>query len=258
MLNNIISIKTAKKLAITQGYSDQGFTVINRSSKPVTINLGHAHGYLTLDPRSDTLPPGASRDITVHIDDFCPSGKVDLLLYVLAESEKEEFGMEAITLEFEVLPGTLTLAEQDNKVMVVWNGNPAPPGVIIYYRNSSTDDETWKLWGETPNLYPPGNLLTGTYLFEFKAKLSNVESEIYKLEIYVEQVQAGYQPRTVPRSSESSKVAARQPEKSDELDSGDLVHVVRIIELPEGSTIKPAEVIFDPPPVVNSNPLILF
>jgi len=199
VLDNIIFLKPVEGLAIVQGFSDQLLTLTNKSSEPIQINIGHSHDHLTLEPHTDILQPGGSRDITIHVDDFCPSGKVDLLLYFLAESETEKFSMEATTLAFEVLPGTLTLAEQDNNLVVTWNENPAPPGVLVFFSDPYDEDETWRLWGETPDLDPPSYLRKGFYTFIFKARLSNVESAIEQLEVYVEREPAfqPFQPRSM-------------------------------------------------------------
>jgi hypothetical protein len=257
VLGNLLSLKPAKELSIVQGYSDTFLTLTNNSNEYLSFNLGHAHGHLALEPRSAILQPGASQDITVQIDDFCPSGKVELLLFILAESETESFGMETANLEFEVLPGTLGLTAQNNNIIVIWNDNPAPPGVLVFYRDPTAEEKNWKLWGETPNLNPPGNLRTGIYSFEFKARLSNVESAVENLEIFIEQAETGFQPQSVPSASAQTKSTATQPQASSEPDSGDLVYVVKEVELPEGNR-EPATVTIDPGPRQKEKPLDLF
>jgi hypothetical protein len=189
VLETIISLVPITQLSIIQGKSDQALILSNMTTTPVKFNLGHAHGHLTLDPRSETLQPGASENITIHVDDFCPRGEIDLLVFLQAEVEGETFNMETFNLLFTVLPGELKLQQENNNIIVIWNDAPAPPGVFLYYRNPEDDeDEVWKYWGETPDLYPPPGLEAGLYIFEFIARLGAEESAVETFEIFIEEL----------------------------------------------------------------------
>lgn len=254
VIGNIIALDPARDLAIVQGASDQALTVSNRTNVSVTFNLGHAHGHLTLEPENDTLAPGATSEITMIVDDFCPSGKVDLLVFLLAETENESFAMETIDLTFDVLPGELILAKVDDQILISWNGDPAPPGVALHYRDPFTEEKSWKYWGETPNLYPPANLRKGIYSFEFKAIISNVESNIELIEIFVEGEEAPAAASAAGAAGQSAAAAATE-EAPPATDTGNIVHTVKM-EVPEG-TQQPAKVV-KPPTPKNANPLDLF
>ncbi len=184
-----LTIDPKPDLSIVQGKSDQAFRITNQANVAVTHSLGHAHAYLTLEPREYTLSPGASRTITIHVDDFCPSGEVKLMVYLLADAEDESFGMETVDLIFDVLPGELKLEEEDGQIAVYWNDEPAPPGTSLYYSNPHGENaELWQKWGETPRLdlnRPPSNLEPGNYVLDFMAKMGETESEVKPIEIAV-------------------------------------------------------------------------
>jgi hypothetical protein len=75
VLENIISLEPVEQLSIMQGKSGQALIMANKTDAPVKFNLGHAHGYLAIDPQSEILQSEATRFITLHVDDFCPSGE---------------------------------------------------------------------------------------------------------------------------------------------------------------------------------------
>jgi hypothetical protein len=82
------------------------------------------------------------------------------------------------------IPGSNTLIR---KTWDCLHLETAPPGVLLYYRNpEDNEDEVWKYWGETPDLYPPPGLETGLYIFEFRARLGAEESAVETFEIFVE------------------------------------------------------------------------
>jgi hypothetical protein len=207
-LENIISLEPVEQLSIMQGKSGQALIIANKTDAPVKFNLGHAHGYLAIDPQSEILQPETTRLITLHVDDFCPSGEIELLVFLLAEVEDETFGMETVDLIFNVLPGELKLEEQDNSIIATWNDATAPPGVLIYYRASSR--EAWQEWGKPSRSKPPADLAPGNHLLEFMGKLGQVESAVETFEIFVEGV---IEPETKPRliASESEPPAAEDP-----------------------------------------------
>ena len=208
VLENIISLEPVKQLSIMQGKSGQAMIIANKTDVPVKFNLGHAHGYLAIDPQSEILQPEATRSIILHVDDFCPSGEIELLVFLLAEVEGETFGMETVDLIFNVLPGELKLEEQDNSIIAIWNNAPAPPGVLIYYRTSGR--EAWQEWGKPSRSKPPADLVPGNHLLEFMGKLGQVESAVESFEIFVEGV---IKPETKPRliASETEPPAAEDP-----------------------------------------------
>ncbi len=188
---NIIRLEPATELSIVQGKSDQALQVFNETNIPIHYKLGHTHAHLTLKPREDALAPGSYRNITMHVDDLCPSGEIQLMVYLLAETDGESYGMEAVNLFFTVIPGELQLEAEDGRIKVLWNGEPAPGGVVIEYYGPDPEDEDedtdiWQTWGETPNLDPPAHLEPGNYSFEFKALFGEVESEVEILNVTVD------------------------------------------------------------------------
>ena len=188
---NIIRLETATELSIVQGNSDQALQVLNETNVPIHFKLGHTHAHLTLEPREDALAPGSYRNITLHVDDLCPSGEIQLMVYLLAETDGESYGMEAVNLSFTVIPGDLQLEAEGGRIKALWNGAPAPDGVVIEYygpdpEDEDEDTEIWQTWGETPNLDPPVHLDPGNYSFEFKALFGEVESEVETFNVTVE------------------------------------------------------------------------
>ncbi len=189
-----IIIEPKPDLSIVQGGSDEAFRITNQANVTVTHSLGHAHAYLALEPREYTLAPGASRTITIHVDDFCPSGETEFMVYLLADADDESFGMETIDIIFDVLPGELTLDDQDGRIAILWNNGPPPPGIGLYYNNPDNRAEVWQKWGETPRVsleIPPSSIDPGRYNLDFIARLGSVESEVKSFEVTVE---ALYEP----------------------------------------------------------------
>ncbi len=184
----IVRLEPAEQFSVTQGTSSQALTISNEANISIHYKLGHAHPHLTLKPREDALAPGSSRNITMHVDDLCPSGDINLMVYLLAEAGGEKYSMEAVDLFFTVVPGELKLEDEDGQIIVLWNDEPAPAGVTLIYYGPFPDDEEkegWQIWGETPNLEPPVHLEPGNYTFEFKAELGEVVSPVEALTITV-------------------------------------------------------------------------
>ncbi len=184
-----ISIEPKLNLSIIQGESDEVLRIKNEANVAVTHSLGHAHPYLTLEPRDYTLAPGASKTITIHVDDFCPAGETELMVYLLADAEDQSFGMETIDIVFDVLPGELTLEDQDGRIAILWNNGPPPPGIGLYYKHPDTRVEVWRKWGETPRVdleTPPSSIEPGSYTLDFIARRGEVESSVESFEITVE------------------------------------------------------------------------
>ncbi len=182
----MIKLEPATQVSIIQGSSARALKLTNEADTPVSFSLGHAHAYLTLEPREDILAPGASRNITMHVDNFCPPGETELMIYLLAETEDVNFGMETVDIYFSVLPGELKLEQLDDSLNIIWNNAPAPPGVVLYYQDPLKED--WQRWGETPRIdleSPPSKIEPGNYSLRFMAKMGEIESEIETLDVVV-------------------------------------------------------------------------
>ncbi len=185
----LIRLEPAEQFSVTQGKSTQALRVSNESNISIHYKLGHAHPHLSLKPREDALAPGSYRNITVHADDLCPSGDINLMVYLLAEAGGEKYSMKAVDLFFTVIPGELKLEGENGQIIVLWNGEPAPAGVTLTYYGPFPDDEDeegWQIWGETPELTPPVHLEPGNYTFEFKAELGEVVSAAETINVTVD------------------------------------------------------------------------
>ena len=216
-----IIIEPKTDLSIVQGESDEAFQITNQANVSVTYSLGHAHAYLTLEPRDYTLDPGASKTIAINVDDFCPSGETEFMVYLLADAEGESFGMETIDLIFDVLPGELTLEEEDDHLAILWNNGPPPPGIGLYYNDPDTDEEEWEKLGETPLIdleELTANLDPGSHLLEFVARYGEVESKVKLFEVSVEDVaEASTPPGTGGAAPAQAQTVKEEPE-FDEVD----------------------------------------
>ena len=202
---DMVAIEQADRISIVQGKSEQAFKVINKANVPVFFNLGYAHGHLFLEPLSGTLAPGAARDITVSVDDLSPLGDINTMVYLKAEAEGESLGMETYHLLLNIIPGDLKLEMQDGYMTATWNDEPAPEGVMLYYRDTEDEEERWRELGEIPYTLPPANIRPGNYLLEFIATYGEIESEIVIVEVVVEE---DTNSQTGARSSVSSSTAS--------------------------------------------------
>jgi len=184
--------------------------VTNNLGEPVTFSLGHEHSHLAFSPRGDRLAHGRTRDIELEIGHQCPTGEIDLPIYLRAEVNGERFGLEAELL-FEVTPGELSLIQENGELEALWNGEPAPSGILVTYRIPGEED--WRVWGETPRLAPPDHLDPGNHDFEFKARLGEVESpvEVFKIEV---------EEKVVEKEPEETRAASASRPEPDEIDHG--------------------------------------
>jgi len=202
---DMVAIEQADRISIVQGKSEQVFKVINKTNMPVFFNLGYAHGHLSLEPLTGILAPGAVRDITVSVDDLSPLGDINTMVYLKAEAEGESLGMGTYHLLLNIIPGDLKLEMQDDYITATWNDEPAPEGVMLFYRDTEDEQERWRELGEIPYTWPPDNIRPGNYLFEFIAIYGEIESEIVIFEVVVEE---DNNSQTGARSSVSSSTAS--------------------------------------------------
>jgi hypothetical protein len=207
-----ISLEPAAYFTVVQGGSEQALTVRNNCGETISFSLGHEHAYLTFQPQGDRLPPGVAREVMIQVDPKCPVGDIALPVYLRTEIDGERTGMETVVL-LNVIPGMMTLESIDGRLYVLWNGGPAPRGVLVDYRIPGESE--WRLWGETPRIDPPLHLAPGTYSFEFKARLGDVESAAEVLEIFVEEIIEAKEPE--PETSPSTGSSSAPKEKTEEV-----------------------------------------
>jgi len=132
---------------VFQGGSAPALFLENNYQETVSFSLAHEHAYLTLKPRVGKIAPGSSKEITVHVCPECPTGEIELPVYLRAEVEGTRFGMDTI-LYMDVIPGELSLSWQEDTLEVLLNGEPAPDGTLVSYR--LPDQEVWEDWSELP------------------------------------------------------------------------------------------------------------
>lgn len=211
---------------VFQGGSAPALVLENNYQETVSFSLAHEHAYLTLKPQVGKIAPGSSKEIAVHVCPECPTGEIELTVYLRAEVEGSRFGMDTV-LYMDVIPGELSLNWQEDTLEVLLNGEPAPNGTLVSYR--LPDQEDWEEWGELPQIDPPGNLDPGSYEFEFKAVLGSIISAIEKFYISIkttgdnmtaEKAGAPDQPESKPPSASNDKPAeqpkpAEPPKKPD-------------------------------------------
>ena len=184
---NMVTIEQADQVLIVQGKSDKAFEVINKMSVPVDFSLGYAHPHLSPEPLSGTLAPNAARDIILYVDDFCPVGDINTLIYLTAKAKDESLGMGTHNILLHVIPGELILDMQDGLITATWNGEPAPEGVMLFYMDTEDEEERWRELGQIPYTLPPDNIRPGYYLFEFIAMYGEIASETVLIEVIVEE-----------------------------------------------------------------------
>ncbi len=168
---------------VFQGGSALAIFLQNNYQETVSFSLAHEHAHLTLIPRAGRIAAGCSKKIVVYVCLECPTGEIELPVYLRAELEGTRFGMDTI-LYMDVIPGELSLSWQEGTLEVLLNGEPAPKGTLVSYR--LPDQEGWEDWSELPQTDPPGHLEPGSYEFEFKAVLGSITSAIEKFYISVE------------------------------------------------------------------------
>lgn len=193
-----------------QGDSYRALRVINNMSETVTFSLGHEHGHLTFNPRGESLAPGRAREVDLEIGHQCPPGEIELPVYLRAEVNGERFGLDSVII-FEVAPGELSLVQENGDIEALWNGEPAPSGILVTYRLPGEDD--WRVWGETPRLAPPDHLDPGNHEFEFMARLGDVESPIAVFSIEVEEKVAEVEEEEPPPEQRSASAPEPEPDK---------------------------------------------
>jgi len=210
-----VLLEPAGFFSVRQGDSYRALRVTNNMSETVIFSLGHEHSHITFNPRGDQLAPGRTREIELQVGHQCPQGEVELPVYLRAEVNGERFGLETVIV-FEVTSGELSMVGDDVTIDVLWNGEPAPPGVLVTYRQLGEDD--WRVWGETPRLAPPEHLDAGKHVYEFKARLGDVESPLAVLEVDVEEKVA--EEEEEEKEPEKPRTASAPRSEPDEIDHG--------------------------------------
>lgn len=215
-----ITFEPEPYFSAVQGETAAAFRITNNLSEKLNFSLGHEHAYLTFRPQGDSLPPGSSKEILVQVDPRCPVGEVDLPVYLRAVVNGERFGKDAVAT-FNVLPGRLSMDQDQYGLIVLWNDEPAPRGAVVYYR--SPGETEWQVWGETPRISPPEYLDPGDYDFEFMAELGDMATSVETFSVTVEEpyVREEPEPETEVASSSgsgsSSSNQAKEPEPEPEI-----------------------------------------
>ncbi len=191
---NKLSIEPVEQLTISQGKSDRFIRLTNETEKNLSFKIDLAHIGLTLEPREDTLPPGATRNIYIHVADLYPTGRMSSIAYLLSGVEGENMGMEAVDIYLRVEPGELKVEEKDGKITVFWNDKPAPPGTTVYFRSTEIARERWLKWDEVPLFDVAPYLYTGTHSLQFMAKLGEARSSRQNFDISVQKSPAPEEP----------------------------------------------------------------
>ncbi len=180
-----IALETAPYFSVVQGGTELALYVKNNTAYLASFSLGHDHPHLTFRPQGDRLASRSVREVFVHVDPQCPVGEIELPVYLRAEVNGERIVTDTIII-FNVIPGELTLEYDQYGLKVLWNGEPAPRGVSVYYRPPGNNE--WQIWGETPRVGTPDYLGPGEYAFEFKAELGDAASEIEKFIFTIEEI----------------------------------------------------------------------
>ena len=216
-----IELSPAGYFTVSQGENfQQALLVTNNMSETINFSVGHEHSHLTFNPRGERLAPGRTREIELQVDHLCPPGDIELPVYLRAEVNDKRVGKDT-ALNFAVIPGWLSMEQEDNELRVLWNDEPAPSGVLVTYRPPGEDD--WRVWGETPRLDPPDHLEGGSHEFEFQARLGEVESpvEVFSIEIEVVVVEEEEVPEEeAPREEAPPARTAAAEEDDDDDDYG--------------------------------------
>ncbi|MFO8192091.1 MAG: hypothetical protein R6U08_04895 [Bacillota bacterium] len=194
---------------VVQGESAPALLVCNDSGEKISFSLGHEHACLTFQPQGDQLQPGSEREILLLVDVSCPSGEIELPVYLRANVNGERIGLETV-VSFLINAGELTMEQTEGAFQVLWNGEQAPRGVRVYFRQPGADD--WLLWGETPRINPPRSLAPGNYSFEFQARLDDALSKIYLFNVEVPEIIVPEEPEPEDENSASNEQASPQPE----------------------------------------------
>jgi len=204
-----------------QGETASAFRIVNNMPEALNFSLGHEHSHLTFRPQGDSLPPGGSREILVQVDPRCPVGEIDLPVYMRAAVNGERVGKDAV-ISFNVLPGRLSMDQDQYGLVVLWNDQPAPRGAAVYYRNPGETE--WQEWGETPRISPPDYLDPGDYEFEFMAELGDMVTSVETFTVTVAEpyVRAEPEPETEVASGSgsgsSSSTQSEEPEPEPEIE----------------------------------------
>ena len=211
-----VSLEPAPQFSLLQGESEIALYVRNNTNQTVSFSLGHEHAHVSLRPQGDSIPPGGTRDIFLEVGAECPLGLTDLPVYLRAEVDGERIGGSAV-VSFHVSPGELSLTYDQYGLNVLWNGEPAPRGAMIYFRNPG--DTEWWIWGETPRTAPPSHLKAGEYTFEFIAELGGTRSEIETFDVTVEEFVVKKAPEPEPEAEElveEEETEVPEPQVSNE------------------------------------------
>lgn len=203
-----VVFEPAPQFSIVQGESAPALRIVNNTDDPVNYSLGFEHDFIIFRPLNGELVPAEAREIHVRIDPACPSGAVELPVYLRAEINEERIGLEAV-LSFEIIPGKLTLEGRGDSLTVLWNSGPAPRGVFIYYRPPG--EEEWRLWSETPRLRPPAGFTPEGPELEFKAVLGETETPPVTLPVSVEAALCLREEREAAEDESSSSSGGTAP-----------------------------------------------
>lgn len=200
-----IALEPAPYFSVVQGGSELALYVKNNMADLASFSLGHEHAYLTFRPQGDRLASRSSREVFLYVDPECPVGEIELPVYLRAEVNGERIGKDMIII-FNVIPGELSLEYDQYGLKVLWNGEPAPRGVSVYYRPPGNNE--WQIWGETPRVGTPDYLGPGDYEFEFKAELGDAVSEIEKFTFTVKEIVVAEEPEPDSAANEGNTSAS--------------------------------------------------
>lgn len=227
-----LTVEPMPYFSVNQGGRELAMVVKNNTSETISFSLGHEHAHLIFRPQGDSLGPGRSREIFVQAEAGCPLGGIELPVYLRAELNGERLGRETV-LQFHVIPGELSLEQDQYGIHVLFNGETAPRGAVVYYR--AVGESQWQVWGETPGTAPPRHLEPGDYQFEFKAELGDAETGVATYSVTIEEAAVKEEPepetesRTAGSGSSASAAAARKEEPAGNSNSDDgFLHVVDI------------------------------
>ena len=202
-----IELEPSPYFTVVQGGTETALYVTNNLSEAASFSLGHEHAYLSFRPQGDRLNPGATREILVHADPACPVGEIELPVYLRADIDGNRLSNDTVIL-LNVVPGELSVAQDQYGLNVLWNEETAPRGAVVYYRVPGESE--WQVWGTTPNISPPRHLEPGDYSFEFKAELGEAESAVETFDINIPEVVVAEEPEPEPKKSVSSSSSAKE------------------------------------------------
>ncbi len=205
-----VTLEPVPYFSVVQGGSELAVVVRNNTQVAANFSLGHEHADLTFRPQGDSLAAGRSREVFLHVDPKCPVGEIELPVYLRAEVNGERVGRDAVII-FNVIPGELTMEQDQYGINVLWNGEPAPRGATVYYRTPGESE--WQVWGETPGTSVPRHLDPGDYEFDFKAVLGEDETGIERFSFTVEEVVVEEEPE--PEKNSGSRNSSDDEEEAE-------------------------------------------